>query len=518
MHVQLIHPPAYVNPTALTGLRPSLPIGLAYIAGAAQAAGHRVSVIDAVGLAPDRVTPERNVGRLGCSIEEIVERLDPDVSVIGVTAMFTYQWPLVKDLLFALKQARPAALLVGGGEHFTGLPELSLETAPLDIAVIGEGEDTLIELLARWEAHVAAGGDARTDVSAWAEGLRGTAYRKNGKVVQDTRRDRIRAVDDIARPAWELFDVAGYDERRLVNGVRAGRTMPILATRGCPYQCSYCSSPNAWTTRWVPRDPKLVVDEIEHYARTYGATNFPFHDLTAILKRSWIVEFCNELLARKLDVSWQFPTGTRCEVVDDEVADLLRRTGALQVNFAPESGSERVREKIQKRMKEESLFDAVKAATRNKLNVTCFFVLGFPGDEVEDCRATVAWAARLAKLGVDDIACGFYFPIPGTKFFRELEAQGKAQLTDELIMAPIYVQDSRIVESRNFSGTLTARQLTYWKYRVVWAFYSRAVLANPSRLLRILRNLATGNEDSKLDSFLRILRDRFSRRRAPTPG
>src|SRR4030095_16683688 len=127
MHVQLIHPPAYVNPTALTGLRPSLPIGLAYIAGTAKAAGHHVSVLDsgrlapprvspqrpqiglayiagtakaaghhvsvldAVGLAPDRVTPERNVARLGCSIPELNEGIDPPPPGIGGPTTFTHR-------------------------------------------------------------------------------------------------------------------------------------------------------------------------------------------------------------------------------------------------------------------------------------------------------------------------------------------------------------------------------------------------------------------------------------------
>ena len=81
------------------------------------------------------------------------------------------------------------------------------------------------------------------------------------------------------------------------------KSVPILATRGCPYQCTYCSAPNMWTPKWVPRDLKKVVDEIQFYMETMGARNFPFQDLTAIIKREWIVDFCNELLAR----AWRSP-------------------------------------------------------------------------------------------------------------------------------------------------------------------------------------------------------------------
>ena len=76
--------------------------------------------------------------------------------------------------------------------------------------------------------------------------------------------------------------------------------MPILATRGCPYQCTFCSSPTMWTTRYLMRDPKEIVDEIEWLMKEYKANDFEFFDLTAIIKKSWILEFCNEIKKRNL--------------------------------------------------------------------------------------------------------------------------------------------------------------------------------------------------------------------------
>lgn len=515
MRVQLVHPPAFLNPTALTALRPSLPLGLAYVAGSIRAAGHAVSIIDAVGEAPDRVVRSGRVARLGLSIEEIVARIEPDTQVVGISAMFTYQWRVVSELIHAVKRSRPELLVVGGGEHFTGLPEESLASSPLDVAVLGEGEETIVELLRRYEAHRAApAASVADDVAAWIGEMPGVSFRRDGAVVHNPRRDRVREIDSIPRPAWDLFDVTGYDDRRLINGPRMGMTMPILATRGCPYRCAYCSSPNMWTTKWVARDPKQVADEIQEYVETFGARNFPFQDLTAIVKRQWVVDFCHELIARKLQITWQMPTGTRCEVVDDEVAALLKASGGLSLNFAPESGSEAVRAKVAKQMTEKSLFNAVKAAVDHKLNTSVFFVLGFPGDQVADFRETLKWAKRLARAGVEDLAVGFYFPIPGTRFYRELQSRGKAGLTDELMMAPIFVHDRWLTEERNYSEGLSARTLTFWRYRIVWAFYWRAVLLNPRRLLKVIGNFFHGREESKFDSFLQILKERFITRRA----
>jgi anaerobic magnesium-protoporphyrin IX monomethyl ester cyclase len=520
MRVQLIHPPAFLNPTALTSLRPSLPLGLAYIAGSLQAAGHEVSVIDAVGEAPERIVTVGRVAQLGLPVDEIVTRIAPDTQAIGISAMFTYQWRVVKELIAAVKAARPDVLLFGGGEHFTGLPEVSLQQSPIDILALGEGEETAVAILRRYAEHLASrtsaapAADPAAEVALWATGLPGVAYRKDGAVVQEPRRDRVRDVDAIPLPAWELFNVRGYDRNGLVTGIHTGITVPILATRGCPYRCAYCSSPNMWTTKWLPRDPKKVADEIESYVETYGAGNFPFQDLTAILRRQWIIDFCNEIIARKLKISWQLPSGTRCEVVDDEVASLFAQSGGWSLNFAPESGSEEVRKKVSKQMTEESLFNAVEAAVKHKLNTSVFFVLGFPGDHVENFRDTMKWARRLARAGVDDVAVGFYFPIPGTKFYRELEAGGRVALTEDLMMAPIFVHDRWLTEERNFSGSCSARTLTYWRYRIVLAFYGRAILTNPKRLWRIVRNFWTGREDSKFDSFLQILKERFFTRRA----
>ena len=91
----------------------------------------------------------------------------------------------------------------------------------------------------------------------------GVAFRTEaGEVQTNPRRDRIKNVDEIPWPAWEYFDVEAYSSNRLVSGIYYGKTVPILATRGCPYQCTYCSSPGMWTTRWYARTPQQVADEI----------------------------------------------------------------------------------------------------------------------------------------------------------------------------------------------------------------------------------------------------------------
>jgi anaerobic magnesium-protoporphyrin IX monomethyl ester cyclase len=498
MKLQLIHPPVYVNLQAWTALRPAPPLGLAYIAGALRKAGHQVSVIDALAEAPEQTVREGRVMRLGLSPEEIVARLERDTELVAVTNMWSYSWPTVRELLHQIKRARPELIIVCGGEHFSGLPEWSMEQAPIDYVVRGEGEETIVELVAAIER-----GDlepAKVAGLVW----RDNSSSSGGTIVRNAARARIDAVDDIPWPAWDLFDIEAYNTYGLKTGIDYGKMVPIIATRGCPYSCTYCSSPRMWTTKWLARDPVLVADEVEHWAKTYGADNFPFQDLTVVIKRDWIIAFCKEILSRKLDIRWQLPSGTRCEVIDDEVADLLYRSGCRALAYAPESGSDEVRKRIKKRMKREGLMEAVDAAVKSGLHLTCFIVLGFPHDSEAEIRENVAFVRELARRGVEDLACGFFFPIPSTELFDYLVEKKRILLTDDFLLTPILSHDRYLTEDRNFSEHLSAKRLTMYRLLLLLNFYAVSFATHPGRIFRTIGNVLRGREESKLDSFFRI--------------
>jgi anaerobic magnesium-protoporphyrin IX monomethyl ester cyclase len=492
MRIQLIHPPVYLNIHAMTALRPSLPLGLAYIAQVLRDAGHEVSILDAVAEGPDNVTEDKHLHILGLTPKQIVERLDPDADAYGLTNMWSFSWPLVRELIHGLKQRFPDKPLVCGGEHFTALPEHSLQTAPIDYVVIGEGETAAVALYNAIEK------------GAPVDEIPGVLYLRDGEVIKTGPQVRKKELDEIPWPAWDLVDIQTYNDHNLVNGIMAGKTLPILATRGCPYSCTYCASPNMWTTRYYTRDPQDVADEILHYRKTLDIVNFPFQDLTAIVKKDWIIEFCNALLERDLgDITWQFPSGTRCEVIDDEVAALLQKTNGKSLAYAPESGSEETRKRIKKRMKTEGLYDAVKASVRHKLNITCFFVLGFPGDKKEDFKENMRMVRKLALMGVDDIAIGFFFPLPNTAIYHDLVESGRIESnSDEFLMTPIYANEAKLTEEHNFSDQLSARELTAWKYKLLLNFYSLAFLSRPWKIFTVIMNAIRGRETRKLETYL----------------
>ena len=154
------------------------------------------------------------------------------------------------------------------------------------------------------------------------------------EVIRTATRARIGSVDDIPCPGWRHFNLDGYMAFNQPHGASRGRFIPMLATRGCPYQCTFCASATMWTQRWLPRSPALVVDEMESYIRKYRVQDFQFEDLTAIVRSDWVVAFCQEIKRRGLHVTWQLPSGTRSEAMNAEIAALIHESGCHEFAYA----------------------------------------------------------------------------------------------------------------------------------------------------------------------------------------
>src|SRR5262249_33893501 len=156
-------------------------------------------------------------------------------------------------------------------------------------------------------------------------------------------------------------------------------------------------------TRWSARDPRHVVDEMQSYVEQYGAQNFDFYDLTAVVRRDWIKAFCEELMTRDLNISWQMPAGTRSEAIDDEVAQLLARSRHRNLVYAPESGSPRILDLIKKKVKIPRMLDSMRASIRNGISVKLNMIAGFPDETWGDLWLTWKFVVKCAWIGVDDV-------------------------------------------------------------------------------------------------------------------
>ena len=516
MHVSREFAPALTTaqPRHITLLRPSMvqsphawiaaftpPLGLAYLASSLRAAGHTVEAIDAIAEGLEQYLEEDGYTFQGLSIEETIDRLDPATDLIGVSCMFTQDWPWLRRVLRAIRQRFPSTTIVIGGEHVTACPEFCLRDCPeIDYCVLGEGEATLVELA----ANLGDGGAC--------DRVPGLAMLRDGEFVRSVPRERIREVDKIPWPAWDLFPVEKYLTSDNGHGVHLGRSMPILATRGCPYKCTFCSNPVMYGNLWMPREPADVLDEIEHYLHTYGAENIDFYDLTMIVRKSWILEFCRLIDERGLKFTWQLPTGTRSEVVDDEVSAALYRTGCRHIVYAPESGSAETLRDIKKQVDLAKVTASMRMALRNRLAIKCNLIIGFPHETRRQLWQTLRFYWRLAVLGVDVSAIYLFSPYPGSDLYNELRADGTiGAMDDDYFRSLAAFADA--VNAASYSKHMSSRELFWYRTVGMLVFAVLCFGLHPGRLFRLCKNLLWGQRhETMLETRLAAMIKRF---RAP---
>ncbi len=500
MKVCLIRPQEAIALNSASCNKPILPLGVAYLAASILRSDFEVQVIDSVGLAPDNYELffNKKVRLLGLGQNGIIDTIDPAAGMIGVSIMFSHNWPHVRELLRKIKQKYPATPLVIGGEFATAMPEICFEETPIDVLATGEGEETIIELA-----------KAFSSASPELENINGIMFRKNGQVIKTTKRDRILAIDDIPLPAWHLFNIDVYKENQFESGFRiedAQAIMPMLATRGCPYSCTFCTSPNMWTTKYITRKPELVVDELEYNVKTYGVTNFPFQDLTAIIQKKWIVAFCEEIIKRDLKISWQLPSGTRSEVIDDEVADLLFRSGMKEMGYAPESGSDIIRKDIKKKVNAANLYSSVRSAIKHKLKVQVFFIVGFPKETRKDIWKTIKMVAKMAWMGVQDVGMNHYMPLPGTEQLqKEFEKDWAKNIGDSFYMIPLFGHSLKMEDWRKANKKFSSFELSFYVLFGFAMFYSVSFLRHPGKFFQFVSGLSSKTDTSRVQLAIKTM-------------
>lgn len=493
LHITLIQPPTVSTPSTMVQ-EAVPPIGLAYVAAAVRDGGHELTMIDAVGLALDRFSIWSEKSRImlrGLDFDSIIARIPEHTDVIGISCMFSNAWRPTRELVAKIRLARPNALIVLGGEHATACHEYILATCPeVDYCVLGEGEATFCLLL----EHRKSG----TDPSL----LTGVASRTNqgeGRplelIAPTLRRTRIRDIANISEPAWDLFPIEQYVGKGFNHGVQRGRTMPILASRGCPYQCSFCSSPNMWTTRWMARTPESVVSEMKQYIERYQVNDFAFYDLTAIVQREWILDFCNLLIAERMNVTWQLPSGTRSEAIDREVSRLLYRSGCRNISYAPESGAPSVLRRIKKRVNLDRMMDSIRIAISEGIEVKVNIILGFPDETFAEVRESYAFLARLAKIGVEAASIFPFCPYPGSEIFQTLANRGALRLEDDYFDTLVFTDYGRLVSYNERFGTNELRALVLGGLA---AFYGAQLFTNPMRVADMALQLVRNEQGSKV--------------------
>ncbi len=437
--------------------RKHIPLGLGYLAAVLQGDGHEVHLWDGA--------VERE------SLCTLLDRQRFDV--VGITSVT----PVIHEAWEAAREARKQdAITILGGPHPTILPAESLERPEVDLVVRGEAEDTIIEIM---QALKEDRGylDAETGVrhfssNGWSD-IAGLSLRDgHGEVVHNPPREPRRDLDSLPFPAHHLYKIDQYTNLQpRTDGLDPNaRTYTIITSRGCPYQCIYCSKAVTGNL-WRPRSPENVVAEWKKLVVELGATEIGVTDDVMTLDVGRAKQICRLLIDEGLNqVPWITIHGIRADNADLELLRLMKEAGCKRVGFGVESGNQRVLDTMKKGQTIEDVRQAFSNARKAGLETIGFFIFGLPGENEETMEDTIKLALEL-----DPDLANFMIaaPFPGTELYRMILDGGDLFSHDWRDFA---IHDEK---ARFAIGEVTAELVERKWHEAYRRFYLR-----PGRLLR----------------------------------
>ena len=349
---------ALINPPIAKGSfrhHPSLPIGLAYLAAVLEEGGYKVTVIDCTALQID-------YGELRAKLASF----EPDL--IGITAMATTIQSALSSAVVA-KETCPNTAVILGGPHATFMDEQILnEENAVDIIVRGEGEQTIMDIAQNVFDSKALGA------------VNGITFRVKKQIIRTPNREFIQDLDRLPKPAYDHFQLGRYQ-------LFGRKILPVISSRGCPLQCSFCVSSRMFGRAFRARSPKNVVDEIEWLKDKHEADAFTFYDDTLTFNKKRIFDICDEIVNRDIGLPWDCQT--RVDQVSKELFAKMSKAGCQQVFFGVESGCQQILDAVNKRTTIEQNKEAIKMAKDSGLFVTVSVIIGYPGETRKTLKQTL---------------------------------------------------------------------------------------------------------------------------------
>jgi len=428
MRVCLINPPR-IHPK-LWG-KPSVfqPLDLAYI-GAVLEKQHEVQIIDAPG------EGWKNLGeidglkyRQGLPNEEIAKRVkqwSPDIVAISIP--FSGWWKSTSEVISAIRKADKDVIIILSGLHPSARPEECLANKSVDFVVIGEPEQTILELVNVLEEN-----------SEGFEKVKGIGFVKNGKTIITPSRPLIQDLDFLPLPARHLLPMETYFEAVKENPLRGEICKPwamMTTSRGCPHDCVFCTSHTLVGKGWRGRSPQNVVAEIEHLVSTYKVKQIDFYDDNLTLDKQRMKNICDLIVKKGIRIEWFTPNGVRADTLDEVLLKKMKAAGCKKIRVAPESGVQRIVDTVVKKKQNlQGVEKAIVLAKKAGIKVGCFFVIGLIGETKEDIKESIDYAYKLRKLGADRFYFSIAMPMYGTELYEQANKMGflKKDFSDETL-------------------------------------------------------------------------------------
>jgi len=376
-----------------------LPLGLLLIAAPLIKNGYFVKIID------QRVEPDWK--------EKLLDELKQDPLLVGISVLTS------KPILYGLEVSKlvkqnSKAKVVWGGFHPSLSPEQTLKNEFVDIAVIREGEETLLELANRLSKN--------RDYN----NVLGIAYKRNEKIYVNSQRPFIDLNKQLDIP-YHLVEVEKYVQLRISSSGEHGRELAMYTSRGCPFRCAFCYNKELNKRKWRAQSAEKVVMEIEKLVKDYQVTSFHIQDDEFFTDLDRVEKICQGLMKKNIKV--EFISLCRIDYVcrmDDNFLSLIRKNGFKTLALGVESGSSRMLKIIQKDITVKQVLEAVAKLKKFNIEGKYLFMIGFPGEKIEDMYKTTDLMREIKRINPFSLipAWRIFTPFPGTDLYQKSVENG----------------------------------------------------------------------------------------------
>lgn len=375
-------------------------------------------------------------------ITTYIEKNKP--ALVGITA-FTDEITSAGKVAKLIKRWLPKTVVVVGGPHASAIPIETLEEfEDFDIAVVGEGEETIVELV----------NVIRRKATDNFKDIKGIAIRTNSGIELTPHRELI-DINTIPFPAWDLFELKYYNT-----------LLPISTSRGCPYLCYFCN-PNYLGKKIRVKNIDKVVDEVECCVKNYGIVKFQFADASLGLLKDSAIQMCDELIRRGLNRKISWDCETRADSLNEQLLKKKKEAGCRWVALGIETGNELILDEVvRKGETKDQMRKAVKLVKKAGIKVRCFFILGHYKETVDTVKETIKFAL---ELNPDALSFGLMVPNPGSEI-RKMAEKGVGGLR---------ILHNRWEEYNQFNfgcyelSNLPLSELRRWQSKAYFCFYMR---------------------------------------------
>jgi radical SAM superfamily enzyme YgiQ (UPF0313 family) len=422
-----------------TELNNFLPLGLGYLA-ANIPDNHNIKIWDGI------VNNDSNKN----IIKEIKE-FKP--AIVGIS-IWDFNFKYVQKIVDQIKNNLPELIVVLGGPTVSGLQDRILQRVSADYAFWGESESSFYQFINLYSK-------SRLNLEN-KKNIHGLIYRnKNNKVVHN-------------EPQWQNLDNLKYCDYKLIhfnqylnNGYYYGMhpnakyTAPIMTTRGCPFPCEYCGARLINGKKVRTRSIKSVISEIKELYNEYQVRGFNIIDDNFTFNIEYAKQICREIIKLNLEnVSFNSPNGIKVEYIDAELLALMKRTGWKCIFIAPESGSKQTLKRMNKKINLKVVKEKMYLIKSYGFKIFGFFMIGYPGETVDDIKKTIDFAWRNE---FDSVVFTCFTPLSGTPIYEKLLSIG--EINDSYQYSDYY-------NVTYASKGLTIGQLKFWRIRGLYKFHT----------------------------------------------